>query len=79
VEHAAWKAFIFPVPYFQVSDGLSKKFEILRAMVFVLLLTMTLAFVPVAHGDVQTALIVSVGTFTLSIVVAAILMFIFRL
>jgi Na+-driven multidrug efflux pump len=61
------------------SDGLSKKFEILRAMVFVLLLTMTLAFVPVAHGDVQTALIVSVGTFTLSIVVAAILMFIFRL
>lgn len=57
---------------------MSKKFEILRAMVFVLLLTMVLAFVPVSHGDVQTSLIVSVGTFLLSVIIASVLMFIFR-
>jgi Na+-driven multidrug efflux pump len=58
--------------------GLSKSFEILRAMIFVLLLTMVLAFIPVSHGDVQTSLIVSVGTFLLSVIIASVLLFVFR-
>jgi Na+-driven multidrug efflux pump len=57
---------------------LSKKFEILRGMIFVLLLSMVLAFIHVPYGDLKTSLIVSVGTFTLSVAIAAVLMFIFK-
>lgn len=57
---------------------MSKSFAILRAMVFVFVLTIVLAFIPIPYGDVKTSLIVSVGTFVLSVVIAGILMFIFR-
>jgi hypothetical protein len=47
-------------------------------MVFVLLLTVVLALVPISYGDVLTSLIVSVGTFALSMIIAGVLLFIFR-
>jgi hypothetical protein len=57
---------------------LSKSFAILRALVFILLQTVVLAFVTIVRGDLFTSLIVSAGVFFLSIVGAFVLMLVFR-
>lgn len=54
------------------------RFLILRSMVFILILSVVLAFVPIAYGDLKTALIVSAGTFFLSVVISGVLMLAFR-
>jgi len=57
---------------------LSKSFAILRSMVFVIILTVVLNFVPITYGDLKTSLIVSVLTFLLSIIISGVLLFLFR-
>jgi len=57
---------------------LSKSFAILRALMFILLQTVVLAFVTIVRGDLFTSLIVSAGVFFLSIVGALVLMLVFR-
>ena len=54
---------------------LSKSFAILRSMVFVIVLTIVLTFVPIAYGDLRTSLIVSVLTFLLSLIISGVLTF----
>ena len=51
---------------------------ILRALVFILLQTVVLAFITVARGDLFTSFVVSAGVFFLSIVGAFVLILVFR-
>lgn len=52
---------------------MGKGFDIVRAMVFVLLLSVVLAFVPIAYGDIKMALLVGAGTFMLSLIITWVL------
>jgi len=56
---------------------MSKTFGIVRALIFILLQAVVLAFVTIARGDLFTSLIVSAGVFFLSIVGALVLIRIF--
>jgi len=57
---------------------LSKSFAVLRALVFILIQTVVLAFVTIVRGDLFTSLIVSAGVFFLSIIGALVLMLLFK-
>lgn len=57
---------------------MGKGFAILRAIVFVIVLSVTLAFVPIAYGDMKTAILVGASTFVLTLIIAWILMQIFK-
>jgi hypothetical protein len=51
----------------------SKAFAIVRALVFIVLLSFVLAFVPISQGDLKTSVFVSAGTFFLSVLIAVII------
>jgi len=57
---------------------MSKTFDIMRALIFILLQTVVLAFVTIVRGDLFTSLVVSAGVFFLSIVGALVLMLLFK-
>lgn len=60
------------------AKALMKSFEIIRAMVFIIILSMVLAFVPIGYGDVKKAFIISAGVFVLSLIVAGFLVVMIR-
>lgn len=59
---------------------MGKAFELLRGLIFVLILGGVLAWVPVQlyKGDIITSLLISAGMFVSSVILALLLMFIIK-
>lgn len=58
--------------------GVGKGFLILRSLVYIVLLSVVLAFIPVAYGDMRTALIVGAGTFLGSLLITSVLVWLLK-
>lgn len=57
---------------------MSKTFEIVRAIIAIVLSSIVLSFIPISHGDIAIALFVSGGVFLFSVVIAFFVLYLFK-